>query len=248
MGPNLDSCALTRGKCAYVAALIPQALIDKLQIIERYNHGTKRCRVLSQDDGTSSSDRRAIECPKAGNVRKTRQCASIAQRLQQQPPRQPFRRDRRPAIPGIKFGKCPRQLSKRRIHKLTTHSQRMICWIGSPNGILLKKPFRAIILPQHRIPHQKRIRGCCCRRRAIDARTVASCGRCRLLDTRSHDDHWTKCRHPETAHDTFRPMIVPFDDLELVYQSLRNSSRHIRANFRASMRRTPNWGPYNLGT
>jgi hypothetical protein len=31
--------------------------------------------VLSQDDGTSSSDRRAIECPKAGNVRKTRQCA-----------------------------------------------------------------------------------------------------------------------------------------------------------------------------
>src|ERR1700737_3739161 len=52
--------------------------------------------------------------------------------------------------------------------------------------------------------------------------SVASCGRCRLLDTRSHDDHWTKCRHPETAHDTFRPMIVPFDDLELVYQSLRN--------------------------
>src|SRR6266478_8392605 len=26
-------------------------------------------------DGTSSSDRRAIECPKAGTVRKTRQCA-----------------------------------------------------------------------------------------------------------------------------------------------------------------------------
>jgi hypothetical protein len=32
-------------------------------------------RVLSQDDGTSSSDRRAIECPKAGNVRKTRPTA-----------------------------------------------------------------------------------------------------------------------------------------------------------------------------
>ena len=57
------------------------------------------------------------------------------------------------------------------------------------------------------------LRGCCCRRAtrcqnntnsrwAIDARTVASCGRCRLLDTRSHDDHWTKCRHPETAHNT----------------------------------------------
>jgi hypothetical protein len=65
---------------------------------------------------------------------------------------------------------------------------------------------------------------------------------------RSHDDHWTECRHPETAHDTVRPMIVPFDDLELVYQSLRNSSRHIRANFRASMRRSPDWAPFNLGT
>jgi hypothetical protein len=75
-GPIVESCALTRGKfCAYVAALISHALIDKLQIIERYNHRTKRCCVLSQDDGTSSSDRRAIECPKAGNVRKTRQCA-----------------------------------------------------------------------------------------------------------------------------------------------------------------------------
>jgi hypothetical protein len=60
---------------------------------------------------------------------------------------------------------------------------------------------------------ERLLRGCCCRRStrrqnntnsrwAIDARTVASCGRCRLLDTRSHDDHWTKCRHPETAHNT----------------------------------------------
>jgi hypothetical protein len=40
----------------------------------------------------------------------------------------------------------------------------------------------------------------------------------------------------------FRPLIVPFDDLELVYQSLRNSSRHIRANFRALMRRAPKLG------
>ena len=60
---------------------------------------------------------------------------------------------------------------------------------------------------------ERLLRGCCCGRStrcqnntnsrwAIDARTVASCGRCRLLDTRSHDDHWTKCRHPETAHNT----------------------------------------------
>jgi hypothetical protein len=77
---------------------------------------------------------------------------------------------------------------------------------------------------------------------------VASCGRCRLLDTRSHDDHWTKCRHPKQHTTPFRPMIVPFDDLELVYQSLRNPSRHIRANFRASMRRIPKWAPFNLET
>jgi hypothetical protein len=50
---------------------------------------------------------------------------------------------------------------------------------------------------------RSRRNGCfCCRRWAIDARTVASCGRCQLLDIRSHDDHWTKCRHPETVHNT----------------------------------------------
>jgi hypothetical protein len=109
--------------------------------------------VLSQDDGTSSSDRRAIECPKAGNVRKTRPTAG------------------HPRHKGL--AKCPRQ----RIHKLTTHSQRMIYWIGSPNGILLKKPFRAIILPQHRIPHQKRIRGLLLQ--ALGDR----CAHCRVLRT-----------------------------------------------------------------
>src|SRR6202011_2033508 len=40
MGPNLESCALTRGNLR--VALISQALIDKLQIIEWYNHRTKR--------------------------------------------------------------------------------------------------------------------------------------------------------------------------------------------------------------
>jgi hypothetical protein len=69
-GPILGVLRIAARKFARMWALISQALIDKLQIIERYNHGTKRCRVLSQYDGTSSSDRRAIECPKAGNVRK----------------------------------------------------------------------------------------------------------------------------------------------------------------------------------
>jgi hypothetical protein len=62
----------------------------------------------------------------------------IVVRSSVQKPATSARRDRRPAIRGIKFGKSPRQLSQRRIHNLTTHSQRMICWIGSPNGILLK--------------------------------------------------------------------------------------------------------------
>jgi hypothetical protein len=54
---------------------------------------------------------------------------------------------------------------------------------------------------------------------AIEARTVASCGRCRLLDTRSHDDHWTKCRHPETAHNTVSSYDCTVDDLELVFKT-----------------------------
>jgi hypothetical protein len=120
--------------------------------------------------------RSSVQKP-ATSARRDSARASIAQPVQQQPPKQPFRRDRRPAIPGIKFGKCPRPLSKRRIHKLTTHSQRMICWIESPNGILLGKPFRAIILPQHRIPHQKRIRGLLLQ--ALGDR----CAHCRVLRT-----------------------------------------------------------------
>jgi hypothetical protein len=56
-------------------ALVSQALINKFQISEGYNHRTRRCCVLAQDDNTSSSDRRAIECPKAENVGKTPRCA-----------------------------------------------------------------------------------------------------------------------------------------------------------------------------
>ena len=43
----------------------------------------------------------------------------------------------------------------------------------------------------------------------------------------------------DTIQQPFHPMIVPFDDLELVYQSLRKlEPPTIRSNFRASMRRT----------
>ena len=102
MGPHLDSCELTRGNLRVCGGSSSQALIDKSQIIEGYNHRTKQCCVLSQDDGTSSSDRRAIECPKVLFWHRV-------ERLQQLPPKQPFRRDRRPAIPGIKLAKYPRQ-------------------------------------------------------------------------------------------------------------------------------------------
>jgi hypothetical protein len=113
---------------------------------------------------------------------------------------------------------------------------------------LLKKPFRAIILPQHRIPHQKRIRGLLLQALGDRCAHCRVCGLCRF---------WTLDRTTITGrsavilrqHTTpFRPMIVPFDDLwRLVYQSLRNSSRHIRANFRASMRRSPDWGNTRQG-
>jgi hypothetical protein len=136
MGPNLESCALTRGKCAYVAALIPQALIDKLQIIERYNHRTKRCRVLSQDDGTSSSDRRAIECPKAGNVRKTRQCAHRSPSACSSTPEAAVPAGSTAGHPGRKAWQMP-ATAQQAPHPQADDSF-AICWIGSPNGTLLK--------------------------------------------------------------------------------------------------------------
>ena len=165
------------------AALISQALIDKLQIIERYNHRMKRCCMVSQDDGTSSCDRRAIECPKPGNV---------------------------PIINGSFNVSAPPLLCGRRSGRNRFHCRTHQNGWATPNrfGPLLDGRDGRPSIPPERL-----LRGCCCRRStrcqnntnsrwAIDARTVASCGRCRLLDTRSHDDHWTKCRHPETAHNT----------------------------------------------
>jgi hypothetical protein len=78
-------------------------------------------------------------------------------------------------------------------------------------------------LPQHRIPQQKRISGA----------AAAGAGRSMRALSRLADvvGFWTLDRTTITGrsavilrqHTTpFRPMIVPFDDLELVYQSLRN--------------------------
>jgi hypothetical protein len=41
--------------------------MDKLQIIERTIIGRNGCCMVSEDEGTLSSDRREIECPKPGN-------------------------------------------------------------------------------------------------------------------------------------------------------------------------------------
>ena len=67
---------------------------------------------------------------------------------------------------------------------------------------------------------ERLLRGCCCRRStrcqnntnsrwAIDARTVASCGRCRLLDTRSPTITGRSAVILRQHTTPFRPMIVP---------------------------------------
>ena len=160
------------------AALISQALIDKLQIIERYNHRTKRCCVLSQDDGTSSSDRRAIECPKAGNVRKTRHA-----------------RIDRPATVGIVLAPCRTPAGSSPEAAVPAGSTPAIPAIKhGPKRLGVAQPFWCVrqwkrFLPLRR-PHR--------RGGAETLKNRLLWERCRVLDTRSHDDHWTQCRHPQT--------------------------------------------------
>jgi hypothetical protein len=155
----------------------------KLQIIEPTIIGRNGCCMVPEDEGTLSSDRRAIECPKPG---KTIPCD---QRLFQ------F------LAPSLMCG-------------------RRVAGTASPADALKTVGLRPTVLARclmagdgrPSIRPERLLRGCCCRRSTRCqnkqslgdrcARTVASCGRCRLLDTRSHDDHWTKCRHPETAHNT----------------------------------------------
>ena len=124
--------------------------MDKLQIIERYNHKTKRCCMVSEDDGTSSSDRRAIECPKAGNVRKMPDSARIDRAC------------------------CCRLLHGARTIPTVAERASAVecgCCHSGRTGEALKEPF-------------------------------ITWERCRVLDTRSHDDHWTKWRHPQTPYSS----------------------------------------------
>ena len=77
------------------------------------------------------------------------------ERLKQQRAQQPFRRDRRSAIPGIELGECPRQFSKRCIDKLANHSQRMVRWNTLVQPNIAEQNLGAIILAAHRFPQQK---------------------------------------------------------------------------------------------
>jgi hypothetical protein len=151
MGPNLESCALTRGNLRVLGGSNFSNFIDKLQIIERYNHKTKRCCMVSEDDATSSS--RAIECPKAGNVRKMPDSARI---------------DR---------GCCCRLL----------HGARTIPTVAACVG----SGMRLLPLRPHRRGGAETLK-----------EPFITWERCRVLDTRSHDDHWTKCRHPQTPYSS----------------------------------------------
>ncbi|MFZ1087897.1 MAG: hypothetical protein WAN75_01305, partial [Xanthobacteraceae bacterium] len=79
---------------------------------------------------------------------------------------------------------------------------------------------------------ERLLRGCCCRRSTRCQNNTNSAGRSMRALSRLADvaGFWTLDRTTITGrsavllrqHTTpFRPMIVPFDDLELVYQSLR---------------------------
>ena len=158
--------------------------MDKLQIIEPTIIGRNVCCMVPEDEGTLSSDRRAIECPKPG---KTIPCD---QRLFQfsAPPlhvRAPSGRNRFPCRRTKNGWATPNRFGP----LLDGRGWPAVDPAGTAASGLLLQAF-------YTVPEQYQ------QRWAIDARTVASCGRCRLLDTRSHDDHWTKCRHPETAHNT----------------------------------------------
>ena len=171
--------------------------MDKLQIIERTIIGRIDCCMVSEDEGTLSSDRREIECPKPGNH-------PCDQRLFQ----------------GLSTASPVRAPSGRnRFHCRRTKTVGLRPTVLVPDG-------RPSIRPE------RLLRGCCSGV-LHGARTIPTvAGRSMRALSRLADvaGFWTLDRTTITGrsavilrqHTTpFRPMIVPFDDLELVYQSLR---------------------------
>ena len=190
-------------------------------IIERTIIGRNGCCMVSEDEGTLSSDRRAIECPKPGNH-------PCDQRLFQglstaSPVRAPSGRNRFHCRRTKTVGLRPTVLVRCLMAGMAgRRSGRNGCFEASAAGVL----HGARTIP------------------TVAGRSMRALSR--LADVAGF---WTLDRTTITGrsafilrqHTTpFRPMIVPFDDLELVYQSLRTLEGPIRTNFRASMRRTAN--------
>jgi hypothetical protein len=156
--------------------------------------------MVSQDDGTSSSDRRAIECPKPGNVPIINGSFNVS------------------APPLL----CGRRSGRNRFH-CRTHQNR---W-ATPNRF---DPLLDGRDGRPSIPPERLLRGCCAGV-LHGARTIPTvAGRSMRALSRLADvaGFWTLDRRTITGrsavilrqHTTpFRPMIVPFDDLELVYQA-----------------------------
>ena len=201
--------------------------MDKLQIIEPTIIGRNVCCMVPEDEGTLSSDRRAIECPKPG---KTIRCD---QRL-------------------FQFSAPPLMCGRRVAGTAST--------ADAPKTVGLRPTVLARCLMAGRRSGRNGCFGAAAAGVLHGARTIPTvAGRSMRALSRLADvaGFWTLDRTTITGrsavilrqHTTpFRPMIVPFDDLELVYQSLINSSRQIRVNLRASMRRSPDWAPFNLET
>ena len=82
--------------------------------------------------------------------------AHRVERLQQQRPQQPLRRDRRSAVPRIKLGRMPATAPQRRIDKLADRPQRMVRRNARLQPHIAEKTFRAMIFAAHRIPQSKR--------------------------------------------------------------------------------------------
>ena len=159
--------------------------------------------MVSEDDGTSSSDRRAIECPKPGNVPIINGSFNVS------------------APPLL----CGRRSGRNRFHCRTTKT------VGLRPTVLVR------CLMAGMAGRRSRRNGCFGAAAAgvlHGARTIPTvAGRSMRALSRLADvaGFWTLDRTTITGrsavilrqHTTpFRPMIVPFDDLELVYQSLRN--------------------------
>jgi hypothetical protein len=232
MGPNLESCALTRGNLR-VCSGFNFSSFDKTS--SRSSNGTiigrngvvccLRMTALSPVIVVRSSVQKPATSARRDSARIDRPAPAAA------PPEAAVPAGSTAGHPGHKVWQMPAtaqqaphpQADDSFAADETTHSQRMICWIGSPNGILLKKPFRAIILAAASHSPAKRIRGLLLQ--ALGDR-CAHCCLLRTLPAFGHFDRTTITGRSAVIlrqHTTpFLPMIVPFDDLEPVYQSLRN--------------------------